>query len=63
MVDGLLVRSWSWLACISQCARKFVAKIIEISMVIGEQMLSRKYYYLGTQLPIGRFLTFLTYVP
>jgi 1,3-beta-glucan synthase len=25
---------------------------------MGEQMLSREYYYLGTQLPIDRFLTF-----
>ena len=25
---------------------------------MGEQMLSREYYYLGTQLPIVRFLTF-----
>jgi hypothetical protein len=24
---------------------------------MGEQMLSREYYYLGTQLPIDRFLT------
>jgi len=25
---------------------------------MGEQMLSREYYYLGTQLPIDQFLTF-----
>ena len=25
---------------------------------MGEQMLSREYYYLGTQPPIDRFLTF-----
>jgi 1,3-beta-glucan synthase len=25
---------------------------------MGEQMLSREYYYLGTQLPMDRFLTF-----
>ncbi len=25
---------------------------------MGEQMLSREYYYLGTQLPVDRFLTF-----
>src|SRR4051812_5594653 len=25
---------------------------------MGEQMLSREYYYLGTQLPLDRFLTF-----
>ena len=58
MVDRLLVRSWSRIARISQRAREFVVKIIEISMVMGEQMLSREYYYLGTQLPIDRFLTF-----
>lgn len=30
----------------------------KIGMGMGEQMLSREYYYLGTQLPIDRFLTF-----
>ncbi|KAJ7598325.1 glycosyl transferase [Mycena floridula] len=30
----------------------------KIGTGMGEQMLSREYYYLGTQLPIGRFLTF-----
>ncbi|KAF8157934.1 glycosyl transferase [Crassisporium funariophilum] len=30
----------------------------KIGTGMGEQMLSRKYYYLGTQLPIDRFLTF-----
>ena len=30
----------------------------EIGTGMGEQMLSREYYYLGTQLPIDRFLTF-----
>ena len=63
MVDRLLVRSWSRLARISQRAREFIVKIIEIGMVMGEQMLSREYYYLGTQFPIGKFLTFLTYPP
>jgi hypothetical protein len=31
---------------------------LEIGTGMGEQMLSREYYYLGTQLPIDRFLTF-----
>ncbi|KAH8833782.1 1,3-beta-glucan synthase [Flagelloscypha sp. PMI_526] len=30
----------------------------KIGTGMGEQMLSREYYYLGTQLPIDRFLTF-----
>ncbi|KAI0246237.1 1-3-beta-glucan synthase [Lactifluus subvellereus] len=30
----------------------------KIGAGMGEQMLSREYYYLGTQLPIDRFLTF-----
>jgi 1,3-beta-glucan synthase len=30
----------------------------KIGMGMGEQMLSREYYYLGTQLPLDRFLTF-----
>lgn len=30
----------------------------KIGSGMGEQMLSREYYYLGTQLPIDRFLTF-----
>ncbi|CAG8798282.1 18853_t:CDS:1, partial [Racocetra persica] len=30
----------------------------KISTGMGEQMLSREYYYLGTQLPLDRFLTF-----
>lgn len=30
---------------------------------MGEQMLSREYYYLGTQLPIDRFLTFSMVTP
>ncbi|KAH9170460.1 1,3-beta-glucan synthase component-domain-containing protein [Lactarius sanguifluus] len=30
----------------------------KIGTSMGEQMLSREYYYLGTQLPIDRFLTF-----
>ncbi|KII88524.1 glycosyltransferase family 48 protein [Plicaturopsis crispa FD-325 SS-3] len=30
----------------------------KIGMGMGEQLLSREYYYLGTQLPIDRFLTF-----
>ncbi|KAF9128263.1 1,3-beta-D-glucan synthase [Mortierella sp. 14UC] len=30
----------------------------KIGTGIGEQMLSREYYYLGTQLPLDRFLTF-----
>jgi 1,3-beta-glucan synthase len=30
----------------------------KIGIGVGEQMLSREYYYLGTQLPIDRFLTF-----
>ncbi len=30
----------------------------KIGMGMGEQMLSREYYYLGSQLPIDRFLTF-----
>jgi 1,3-beta-glucan synthase len=30
----------------------------KIGMGMGEQMLSREYYYMGTQLPIDRFLTF-----
>ncbi len=31
---------------------------MKIGTGMGEQMLSREYYYLGTQLPIDRFLTF-----
>ena len=31
---------------------------MKIGMGMGEQMLSREYYYLGSQLPIDRFLTF-----
>jgi len=31
---------------------------MKIGMGLGEQMLSREYYYLGMQLPINRFLTF-----
>src|SRR5258707_10037117 len=30
----------------------------KIGTGMGEQMLSREYYYLGTQLPVDRFLTF-----
>ncbi|KAG8980100.1 1,3-beta-D-glucan synthase, partial [Tulasnella sp. 427] len=30
----------------------------KLGMGMGEQMLSREYYYLGSQLPIDRFLTF-----
>ncbi|GAA5831103.1 hypothetical protein JCM11251_005144 [Rhodosporidiobolus azoricus] len=30
----------------------------KVSSGMGEQMLSREYYYLGTQLPMDRFLTF-----
>jgi 1,3-beta-glucan synthase len=30
----------------------------KIGTGMGEQMLSREYYWLGTQLPIDRFLTF-----
>src|SRR6188768_4448462 len=30
----------------------------KIGTGMGEQMLSREYYYLGTQLPLDRFLTF-----
>ena len=30
----------------------------KIGTGMGEQMLSREYYYLGTQLPIDRFLSF-----
>ena len=30
----------------------------KIGAGMGEQMLSREYYYLGTQLPVDRFLTF-----
>jgi hypothetical protein len=30
----------------------------KIGTGMGEQMLSREYYYMGTQLPIDRFLTF-----
>ena len=30
----------------------------KIGTGMGERMLSREYYYLGTQLPIDRFLTF-----
>lgn len=30
----------------------------KIGTGMGEQMLSREYYYLGTQLPMDRFLTF-----
>ncbi|GMF82008.1 unnamed protein product [[Candida] boidinii] len=30
----------------------------KIGAGMGEQMLSREYYYLGTQLPIDRFLSF-----
>lgn len=30
----------------------------KIGTIMGEQMLSRDLYYLGTQLPIDRFLTF-----
>lgn len=32
--------------------------ITKIGTGMGEQMLSREYYYLGTQLPLDRFLTF-----
>ena len=47
-------------ACAHFTAHLQVVKIIEISsMVMGEQTLSREYYYLGTQLLIGRFLKFL----
>ncbi|KAI9872943.1 MAG: 1,3-beta-D-glucan synthase, partial [Watsoniomyces obsoletus] len=30
----------------------------KIGTGMGEQMLSREYYYLGTQLPLDRFLSF-----
>lgn len=32
--------------------------VTKIGTGMGEQMLSREYYYLGTQLPLDRFLTF-----
>ncbi|KAI8990043.1 1,3-beta-glucan synthase component GLS1 [Pilobolus umbonatus] len=32
--------------------------VTKIGSGMGEQMLSREYYYLGTQLPLDRFLTF-----
>ncbi|KAI9319088.1 1,3-beta-glucan synthase component-domain-containing protein [Dichotomocladium elegans] len=32
--------------------------VTKIGAGMGEQMLSREYYYLGTQLPLDRFLTF-----
>lgn len=59
--------AFSWLIdwCVSQCGKgrdlgfgtilNFQTKI---GSGMGEQMLSREYYYLGTQLPMDRFLTF-----
>ncbi|OZJ03821.1 hypothetical protein BZG36_03818 [Bifiguratus adelaidae] len=35
----------------------------KIGSGMGEQMLSREYYYIGTQLPIDRFLTFFYSLP
>jgi hypothetical protein len=35
----------------------------KIGTGMGEQMLSREYYYMGTQLPIDRFLTFTMAIP